>query len=247
MVKPGRGDKTKVTVVPTTVEEKLYHDRIQDPKQEGQSGGAGQGEEGEVIGEQPIDDSEGTGAGGAGEGEGGVHEVEADAYELGKILTEKFELPNLQQKGKKKSLSHYTYDLTDKNRGVGQLLDKKSTLRRILQTNISLGRVKNWNNLDPTGFLVGPKDKVYRILSREKTYESQALVFFLSKLRQPGAHDPQEIPLGLLCKHFRRRRVLGDPQDPERIQLGLAGGSLHHLRLALSGHPGKTQRPLEGL
>lgn len=179
LVKPGRGDKTKVTVVPTTVEEKLYHDRIQDPKQEGQSGGAGQGEEGEVIGEQPIDDSEGTGAGGAGEGEGGVHEVEADAYELGKTLTEKFELPNLQQKGKKKSLSHYTYDLTDKNRGVGQLLDKKSTLRRILQTNISLGRVKNWNNLDPTGFLVGPKDKVYRILSREKTYESQALVFFL--------------------------------------------------------------------
>ncbi|MCF8105073.1 MAG: DUF444 family protein [Desulfohalobiaceae bacterium] len=179
LVKPGRGDKTKVTVVPTTVEEKFYHDRIHDQEEGDQSGGSGQGEEGEVIGEQPLDESEAGGEGGAGEGEGGVHEMESDAYDLGKILTEKFELPNLKQKGKKKSLSHFTYDLTDKNRGAGQLLDKKSTLRRILQTNISLGRVRDRYNPETSGFLVGPKDKVYRILSREKTYESQALVFFL--------------------------------------------------------------------
>jgi len=33
--------------------------------------------------------------------------------------------------------------------------------------------------VDTTEFLVSPRDKVYRILSREKDYESQALVFFL--------------------------------------------------------------------
>jgi hypothetical protein len=35
------------------------------------------------------------------------------------------------------------------------------------------------NAIDPTGFLVSPNDLVYRILSREKDFESQAMVFFL--------------------------------------------------------------------
>ena len=36
-----------------------------------------------------------------------------------------------------------------------------------------------WSDIDPTRLLVAPRDKIYRILSPEKDYESQALVFFV--------------------------------------------------------------------
>jgi uncharacterized protein len=181
LIRPGKGGKEKVVVIPTTVEEKLLHDRIARNADEGGggSGGSGEGEEGEVIGEQPVRAPEQPGGGGAGQGEGGSHEVESSAYDLGRILTEKFELPNLKEKGKKRSLTRYTWELTDKNRGFGQILDKKATLRRILETNIALGNVPDFNDIDSTRFLIGPGDRVYRVLSREKDYESQAMVFFL--------------------------------------------------------------------
>jgi uncharacterized sporulation protein YeaH/YhbH (DUF444 family) len=177
MVKPGKGDKDKVVVVPTTVEEKFIHDLSFDPTQEEQSGGTGEGEEGEIIGEEPVRGD--AGAGGAGEGEMGPHEMESSAYDLGRLLTEQFELPNLKEKGKKRALARYTYDLTDKNRGFGQVLDKKASLRKILETNTGLGNISDWNDIDPTRLLVSPTDMIYRILSREIDYESQALVFFI--------------------------------------------------------------------
>lgn len=181
LIRPGKGGKEKVVVIPTTVEEKLLHDRTARPEGDGGggSGGSGEGEEGEVIGEQPVRAPDQPGSGGAGQGEGGAHEVESSAYDLGRILTEKFELPNLKEKGKKRSLTRYTWELTDKNRGFGQVLDKKATLRRILETNIGLGNVPDFNDIDTTRFLIGPADRVYRVLSREKDYESQAMVFFL--------------------------------------------------------------------
>ncbi len=182
LVKPGRGDQDKVVVVPTTVEEKLIHDNRfpqEDEAGGGAGGGSGEGEEGEIIGEQPVRvGGEGEGAG-AGQGKGGAHDIEANAYDLGRILTEKFQLPNLKEKGKKRSLTRYTYDLTDKNRGFGQVLDKKATLRQILKTNIGLKNLPDVGEIDPTDFLIAPRDKVYRILSREKDYESQAVVFFI--------------------------------------------------------------------
>ncbi|MGD9212524.1 MAG: DUF444 family protein [Desulfobacteraceae bacterium] len=179
MIKPGRGGKDKVVVVPNTVEEKFMHDpSFSTEEEESSAGGSGDGQEGEVIGEQPVRPEQQSGAG-PGQGEDGEHEMESNAYDLGRILTEQFELPNLKDKGKRRSLTRYTYDLTDKNRGFGQVLDKKSTLRKIIQTNINLGRVPEDNNIDPTEFLISPKDKVYRILSREKDFESQAVVFFL--------------------------------------------------------------------
>lgn len=181
LVKPGRGTEEKVVVVPTTVEEKFLHDNrfLEQDEGGGGGGGHGDGEEGEVIGEQPVrqgGEGEGTGAG---QGKGGAHDMDANAYDLGRILTEKFQLPNLKDKGKKRSLTRYTYDLTDKNRGFGQVLDKKATLRQILETNIGLENLPNIGEIDPTEFLIAPKDKVYRILSREKDYESQAVVFFI--------------------------------------------------------------------
>ena len=179
MVKPGRGGTDKVVVVPTTAEEKLIHDPSFDPEDQDQTdGGSGEGEEGEVIGEQPVHETQ---QGGAGPGQGGdeQHELESSAYDLGKILTEQFELPNLKDKGKKRSLTRYTYDMTDRNRGFGQILDKKATLRQIIETNINMGNLPDVYDIDPSTFLISPNDMIYRILSREKDYESQAMVFFV--------------------------------------------------------------------
>ncbi|MBF0433433.1 MAG: DUF444 family protein, partial [Fibrobacteria bacterium] len=179
IIKPGKGDKDKIVIVPSTVEEKFIHDNSIKPEDESGAGGTGEGEEGEVIGEQPLEPQKGAGSGAGGEGDGSPHEMESNAYELGKILTEKFELPNLKDKGKKRSFTRYTYDLTDKNRGFGQVLDKKSTIKKIIETNFALGRIPDKNQIDTSELLVGPKDKIYRILSREKDYESHAMVFFV--------------------------------------------------------------------
>ena len=191
MVKPGKGDKDKVVVVPTTVEEKFIHDLSFDPTQEEQSGGTGEGEEGEIIGEEPVRGD--AGAGGAGEGEMGPHEMESSAYDLGRLLTEQFELPNLKEKGKKRALARYTYDLTDKNRGFGQVLDKKASLRKILETNTGLGNISDWDDIDPTRLLVSPTDMIYRILSREIDYESQAMVFFIRDYSGSMNGPPTEV------------------------------------------------------
>jgi hypothetical protein len=179
LIKPGKGDKDKVVVVPATVEEKFIHDKRLKSSEEESTGGSGEGEEGEIIGEQPVHAPDTQEGAGPGEGESGAHEIESNAYDLGKILTEQFELPNLKDKGKKRSLTRYTYDMTDRHRGFGQIIDKKATLRKIVETNISLGNLPDINDIDTTRFLISPNDKIYRILSREKDYESQAMVFFL--------------------------------------------------------------------
>jgi uncharacterized sporulation protein YeaH/YhbH (DUF444 family) len=177
LIKPGKSGKDKIVIVPSTVEEKLMHDNSFIPQEE-ESGGTGDGEEGDIIGEKPVRvPQEGAGTG-AGEGDSTPHEMESSAYELGKILTEKFELPNLKDKGKKRSLTRYTYELTDKNRGFGQLIDKKATLKRLIRTNISLGNVSVTDPIDPTSLLVSPTDRIFRILSPERDFESQAVVFF---------------------------------------------------------------------
>lgn len=199
MVKPSQDGDDKVVIVPTTVEEKFLHDQVRASEEGdgggegGGEGGAGEGEEGEVIGEQPVRPEKGAGQGGAGQGDGSGHDIESNAYDLGRILTEQFELPNLKDKGKKRSLTKYTYDLTDKNRGFGQILDKKATLRRIIETNIALQRVKSEEQIDSRKLLISPDDRVYRILSKEKDYESQAVVFFVRDYSGSMGGKPTEL------------------------------------------------------
>jgi uncharacterized sporulation protein YeaH/YhbH (DUF444 family) len=178
IVKPTKkGDK--VVVVPTTTEPKFYHDDSI-TSEEQSTGGTGEGEEGEVIGESPAEPEEGEGEGqGAGTGGGEGHDVVADAFDLGRILTQKFQLPNLKVKGNKKSFTKYKYDLTDRNRRTGQILDKKSTLKRIVQTNILLGNISPNDEISPENLVINPQDEIYRIMSSEKDYESQAVVFFI--------------------------------------------------------------------
>ena len=139
MIKPGKIDNGAVIIVPSTVEEKFIHDSAFNYTEGGESGGTGEGEDGEVIGEQPVRPEQGQGTG-AGEGQDASHDVQNSAYDLGRILTEKFELPNLRDRGARRSLTKYVYDITDKHRGFGQVLDKKATLRRVLETNFNLQR-----------------------------------------------------------------------------------------------------------
>jgi len=195
MVRPGKGAKEKIILVPTTVEEKFIHDsRKEEASGEGAgTGGSGDGEEGDVIGQEPVHGTDGAGSGGAGQGEGGEHETESNAYDLGRILTEHFELPNLKEKGKKRSFTKYTYDLTDRHRGFGQVLDKKATLRKLIETNIHLGHIPDTDHIDSANLLVSPGDMIYRVLSRQKDYESQAMVFFVRDYSGSMTGQPTEI------------------------------------------------------
>jgi uncharacterized sporulation protein YeaH/YhbH (DUF444 family) len=83
--------------------------------------------------------------------------------------------------------------MTDKHQGSGQILDKKATLRKIVETNIHLGNLPDIDDIDPTRFLISPQDKIYRILSREKDYESQAMVFFLRDYSGSMSGKPTEL------------------------------------------------------
>ncbi len=182
----------KVILVPTVVEEKLLHTDFEPGSGQGTgTGGQGEGEKGEVIGEIPIEGEGDEGDQQAGQGEG-EHGIEAEAYKIGKELSEKFKLPNLKDKGKKIPSTEYIYDLTDRHRGSGQVLDKKATLKSIVKTNMSLGRLDK-DKIDTTKFLVGPDDKVYRVLSREKVWKSQAIVFLLRDYSGSMSGEPTKV------------------------------------------------------
>ncbi len=180
LIKPAKDGKDKTIIIPSATEEKFYHWMSQQEAEEGQStGGSGAGDEGEVIGERPLrPDDEGEGQG-AGKGGAGEHGMGADAYEVGRVLTEQFELPNIKEKGKRTSLTKYTYDMSDKNRGHGQIIDKKATLKRVVKSNLALGNISGKAEIDSTKMIITPGDRIYRILSRERDYESQAIVFFV--------------------------------------------------------------------
>lgn len=208
VVKPVENGGKKIVIVPTTTEDKFYHDRRTSDENEengdgddgegsdtGESPGTAEGDEGDVIGERPLfSEQEGEGEGqGAGSGGGSEHELGQTAYNLGKVLTEKFQLPNLKEKGKKKSLTRYVYDLTDRHFGAGQILDKKQTLKQIIKTNIGLERFDPTKEMDPNNLIINPRDYCYRVMSREKDVESQAVVFFVRDYSGSMYGKPTEV------------------------------------------------------
>lgn len=188
---PGTNDQ--FILVPKAAEEKLVHD-VFEPETEGGGLGSGEGEEGDIVGEDPINPEQGPGEGdgGPGEGSGGERGLETKAYELGQKLMEEFDLPNLKDKGKKVPVDKWKYDLTDIFKGAGQLLDKKRTLLAILKTNLGLG-ILDPNNIDPTKFIISSSDNVFRVLSKEREYQSQAMVFFLRDYSGSMAGKPTEV------------------------------------------------------
>jgi uncharacterized protein len=177
-IKPSKDGKDDFVVVPTTVESKFYHDESED--EQGSLGGVSKEGEGTGVGEKKDSHEQEKGSGeGPGNSNQQGHDLNSNAYHLGKILTDYFDLPNLKKKGQKKSLSDYKYELTDINRGFGQLIDKKQTLRQVVKSNILLGNIKPYAATDLTKLLHIPSDTVYKILSKEVSYETEALVFFI--------------------------------------------------------------------
>lgn len=196
LVAPG-----KVLTIPYVVEEKLVHAGFEpdnivnlnsmvaytNQPDIDESPGHGDGEVGDVIGEIPIRDASG-GDGGDDDGDGNepgddagddeTEHFEEEAYETGKRLSEKLKLPNLKDKPKKVPTDEYTYDLLDRHEGSGQVLDEEETLERIIETNLILGRIAK-NKLDLKKMIVGPEDEIYRVLSRERVWQAQAIVFFM--------------------------------------------------------------------
>ena len=83
------------------------------------TGGSGDEAEGDIIGEESIREEEGEGQG-AGQGKGGQHGMGAEAYEIGRILTEQFELPNIKEKGKKTSLQNILMSYQIKTEVMGR-------------------------------------------------------------------------------------------------------------------------------
>jgi hypothetical protein len=192
-IKPIKGSKEKIVVVPSTTEPKFYHDDSITEDGEENTGGSGEGEEGEVIGEQEAEPQQGEGEGqGAGQGDGSDHDLIEDAFDLGKVITKKFELPNLNAKGKKLSTTKFTYDLTDINRGFGQYLDKKATIKRIIETNIVLGKITLGEDFSPEDLVLNPKDQIFRIMSKEKDFEAQAVIFFVRDYSGSMMGEPTE-------------------------------------------------------
>lgn len=170
--------------------------------------GHGDGDVGDVIGHVPMpvgggdgdegdDDPGGQQGSGAGD-EDADHTLE-EAYELGKRLMEQLKLPNLKEKPKKVPTEEYTYDLTDRHKGSGQVLDKKETLKRIVKTNLILGRVDK-DDLDTTKMLVGPGDKMWRVLSQERVWKAMAIVAFLRDCSGSMWGDPTR---ALVDQHLR--------------------------------------------
>ena len=89
-----------------------------------------------------------------------------------------------------------------------------------------LGHLDDPSNIDPHRFLIAPKDKVYRTLSREKDYESQAMVFFLRDYSGSMAGKTTELVVSqhvllyswLLYQYARRvetRFILHDTEAKE--------------------------------
>ncbi len=188
-VKPVKGGQPKVIVVPVTEEEKFYHDPGDEPEE---IGGSGEGEEGDIVGEKPIREEQGSGSKPGGD-ESGEHDIESRAYEVGKYLTQQWKLPNIRDKKKKKSVPKDTYDLTDKNRRSGQFLDENATLEEIIKTNIALGRIDPKQPIDPKKLIVDPNDVIYKVFSRERHFESQALVFFVRDYSGSMGGRPEEV------------------------------------------------------
>ena len=195
IVRPSKNGSDEIIIVPSTIETKFYHDNAPNNEEE-EFGGTGTEEEGTVIGEKSNNpkNEEGTGQG-PGDGAEKGHDLNSDAYNLGKVLTEYFNLPRLKKKGMKKSLSQYNYELTDLNKGFGQLIDKKQTLKRIIKTNILLNNIPDKTKPDLSSFIHSPQDTLYKILSREISYETEAIVFFVRDYSGSMQGSPSEAVL----------------------------------------------------
>lgn len=167
------GDGNEFIQVPIVDESKLMHGQFE-PNQDTDTGGSGDQEEGEVLGEKDIEDCDQERKAGD---EPGEHGLDPETVKDIEGMIENAELPNLEEKGRRVPVDEYTYELGDVFRGRGQKLNKKKTEKNIIETNILLKRL-DIDNPDPKKLVVSKSDMVFNIFSRIRMYKSQAKVFF---------------------------------------------------------------------
>ena len=97
-----------------------------------------------------------------------------------------FHYHGIKDKGKKRSLTRYTYDMTDRHRGAGQILDKKATLKQIVETNISLGNIPDLELLahEDVAVVVDPAGQSGRSAGRigGQEWDGEEVVAFFERL-----------------------------------------------------------------
>ncbi len=189
---PSKKGGKKVIIVPHVEEARFEHELKYTPPE---MAGQGDGEEGDVIGEQPVrpqDDGE-SGPGEGGEGESDEHGLIVDVVEYGKMISERFDLPNIDDRGKKKTLPIYYDKLRGLRKGFGSHLDEERTMEEIINTNIQLGNIKDDGSIDFKNLVVSSDDFVYWTYAETKDYESQALVFFMRDYSASMSGPPTEV------------------------------------------------------
>ncbi|MFP4656898.1 MAG: DUF444 family protein, partial [Candidatus Woesearchaeota archaeon] len=176
---PSKKGNGKVIIVPHIEEARFEHDPSYSPPG---LVGQGDGEEGEVIGEEQAKDADSeddSGQGPGGEGESEEHGLIVDIAEYGEMISERFNLPNIDERGKKKTLPIYYDKLRGLRKGFGSHLDEERTMEEIIGTNLILGNIDDDGTVDFDNLVVSPDDFVYWTYAETKDYESQALVFFM--------------------------------------------------------------------
>ena len=187
---PSKRGKDKVIIVPHIDEAKFEHDLSYAPPE---LSGQGEGEEGDVIAEEPVSHEDQGNSGLGGDGESEEHGLIVDVVEYGKMISERFNLPNINDKGKKKTLPIYYDKLRGLRKGFGSHLDEERTLEEIINTNIILGNITDNGDVDFKNLIVSPDDFVYWTYAEIKDYESQALVFFMRDYSGSMAGPPTDV------------------------------------------------------
>ncbi|MDJ0762184.1 MAG: DUF444 family protein [Myxococcota bacterium] len=155
---------------------------------ERQQGGVGQGEgdPGDPLSDADAED----GAGKAGDQEGQhVLEIEVSIEELAEILGEELELPNLEEKGRKRVVSTRDRYVGIRRVGPESLRHFKRTYRQALKRQIASGIY------DPKRPVIIPvrEDKHYRSWRTEEVHESNAVIVYMMDVSGSMGEEQKEI------------------------------------------------------
>ena len=155
---------------------------------ERQQGGVGQGEgdPGDPVSESESED----GAGKAGDQEGQhILEIDVTIEELAEILGEELELPNLDDKGKKRVASTRDRYVGIRRVGPESLRHFKRTYRQALKRQIASGIY------DPKRPVIIPirEDKHYRSWRTEEIHESNAVIIYMMDVSGSMGEEQKDI------------------------------------------------------
>lgn len=155
--------------------------------EKGQGGvGQGQGDPGDPVGQS----EEGDGAGQAGEGEGNhILEVEVTLDELAEILGEELELPNIEDRGKRRLTSARNKYTGVRTIGPESLKHFKRTYKEALRRSIASG------TYSPDSPVIVPQhhDKRFRAWREDEQPNANAVIIYMMDVSGSMGDEQKEI------------------------------------------------------